>query len=166
MGTPHQGGNGVQLGKLLANVASLFVAADDRLLKHLERDSEWLQQQLGQYGPISGDFVTKFAFEEYKTPTAFGHSIMVRGRYITEAGKAAANKEQVVPRASAVVPGQANAEQIVIHADHSNMVKFTSKDDSGYTTVSEHLQIMANAAAEEIRLRWEAERRADDGRRL
>lgn len=79
MGTPHQGGNGVQLGRLLVNVASLFVAADDRLLRHLERDSEWLQQQLGQYGPISGDFVTKFAYEEYKTVTALGHSIMVRG---------------------------------------------------------------------------------------
>jgi hypothetical protein len=76
LGTPHQGGNGVQLGKLLVNIASEFVAADDGLLKHLERDSEWLQQQLGQYGPISGDFVTKFAFEEYKTRTAFG-SIMV-----------------------------------------------------------------------------------------
>ncbi len=77
MGTPHQGGSGVQLGKLLVNVASVFTAADDRLMKHLERDSEWLQQQLGQYGPISGDFVTKFAYEEYKTPTALGHSIMV-----------------------------------------------------------------------------------------
>lgn len=77
IGTPHQGGNGVQFGKLLANVVSLFVAADDRLMKHLERDSEWLQQQLGQFGPISGDFVTKFAYEEYKTPTALGHSIMV-----------------------------------------------------------------------------------------
>ena len=77
MGTPHQGGSGVQLGKLLVNVASIFMVADDRLLKHLERDSEWLQQQLGQYGPISGDFVTKFAFEEYKTPTILGHSIMV-----------------------------------------------------------------------------------------
>jgi len=79
MGTPHQGGNGVQLGQLLVNVASLFVAADNRLLKHLERDSEWLQQQLGQYSPISGDFVTKFAYEEYQTPTAFGQSIMVHG---------------------------------------------------------------------------------------
>jgi hypothetical protein len=78
MGTPHRGGNGVQLGRLLVNVASLFVAADDRILRHLERDSEWLQQQLGQYGPISGDFVTKFAFEEYETPTALGRSIMVR----------------------------------------------------------------------------------------
>ena len=77
MGTPHQGGSGVQLGQLLVNVASLFVPANDQLLQHLERDSEWLQQQLGQYGPISGDFVTKFAYEEYKTPTVLGHTIMV-----------------------------------------------------------------------------------------
>lgn len=77
MGTPHQGGSGIALGRLMVNVASVFVAADDRLLQHLERDSEWLQQQLGQYGLIGGDFVTKFAFEEYETPTMLGQSIMV-----------------------------------------------------------------------------------------
>jgi hypothetical protein len=77
MGTPHQGSSGVQLGKLLVNVASLCVAANDQLMKHLEQDSEWLQQQLGQYRPISGEFVIKFAYEEYKTPTVLGHSIMV-----------------------------------------------------------------------------------------
>jgi hypothetical protein len=77
MGTPHQGGNGVAFGNLLANIASVFVPADDRLLRHLERDSEWLQQQLGQYGPISSEFVTKFAYEEYPTPTVLGHSVMV-----------------------------------------------------------------------------------------
>ena len=78
MGTPHQGGSGVRLGKLMVNIASVFVAADNRLSRHLERDSEELQRQLGQYGPISGDFVTKFAFEEYQTPTVLGRSIMVR----------------------------------------------------------------------------------------
>jgi hypothetical protein len=77
MGTPHQGGSGVALGRLLANIASMFVPTDDRLLGHLERDSEWLQQQLGQYNPISIEFVTKFAYEEYSTPTLLGHSIMV-----------------------------------------------------------------------------------------
>ena len=77
MGTPHQGGNGVQLGKLLLNIASVFVAADNRLMKHLEQNSEWLQQQLGQYGPISSNFITKFAYEEYETPTVLGRSIMV-----------------------------------------------------------------------------------------
>jgi hypothetical protein len=163
MGTPHQGGNGVQLGRLLVNVASLFVAADDQILRHLARDSEWLQQQLGQYGPIGGDFVTKFAFEEYETPTAFGRSIMVR--CIRLAREVAANKRQAVPRSSAVVPGQADAEPIVIHADHTNMVRYTSREDSGYNIISEHLQIMVSAAPEEIRRRWESERRADEGRR-
>ncbi|KAF1974669.1 hypothetical protein BU23DRAFT_567462 [Bimuria novae-zelandiae CBS 107.79] len=77
MGTPHQGGNGVALGRLMVNVASVFVAADDRLLRHLERDSESLQQQLRQYAPISRDFVTKFAFEEYATPTVLGRSMVI-----------------------------------------------------------------------------------------
>ncbi|KAF2804401.1 tetratricopeptide repeat domain-containing protein [Mytilinidion resinicola] len=146
MGTPHQGGSGVQLGKLLVNVASVFVAADDRLMKHLERDSEWLQQQLGQYGQISGEFVTKFAYEEYMTPTVLGHSIMV------------------VPRASAVVPGAADGEPIVIHANHIDMVKFPSKEDSGYKTVSGHLQIMAQSASDVIPLRWEEESRVNAAR--
>ena len=87
----------MSLGKLLVNIASVFVAADSQLLRHLERDSEWLQQQLGQFALISGDFVTKFAFEEYETPTMLGHEIMVRNLHpagrgrprLTEAGGAA-----------------------------------------------------------------------------
>ncbi|CAI9635625.1 unnamed protein product [Alternaria burnsii] len=143
MGTPHQGGSGVALGKLMVNVASVFMAADDRLLQHLERDSEWLQQQLGQYGPISGDFVTKFAFEEYETPTVLGKSTMV------------------VPRASAVVPGAADGEPIAIHADHIHMVKFGSKTDPGYKTVSGHLRLMATRAGDAISQRWDTEGKLD-----
>jgi hypothetical protein len=52
---------------------------------------------------------------------------------------------EVVPRASAVVPRAADAEAIVIHEDHINMVKFSSKEDNGYKTVSGHLQIMAQS---------------------
>ncbi|KAF1366173.1 hypothetical protein EJ07DRAFT_170948 [Lizonia empirigonia] len=70
MGTLHQGGSSVALGRLMVNVASVFVAADDRLLQHLERDLEWLQQQLGQYGLMSGEFLTKFAYETYATQTS------------------------------------------------------------------------------------------------
>jgi len=70
----------------------------------------------------------------------------------------------VVPRASAVVPGQTDAEPIVIHADHTNMAKYIARDDSGYNTISGHLRIMANDAPVEIQRRWEAERRTDEGR--
>ena len=77
MGTPHQGGSGVQFAKLLVNAASVYKTTHDGLLRHLERDSEWLQHQLRLYGPISREFVTKFAYEEYETPIALGKSIMV-----------------------------------------------------------------------------------------
>lgn len=77
MGTPHQGVGGIAFGGLIVNLASISVAANNQLLKNLEEHSEWLQQQLGQYEPISKEFFTKFAFEEYKTPTVLGHSIMV-----------------------------------------------------------------------------------------
>jgi len=143
IGTPHQGGSGVQLGQLLVNVASVFVAADDHLLKHLEWDSEWLLQQLGQYNAISGDFVTKFAYEVYKTPMLLGRLVMV------------------VPKPSAIVPGAADAGPISTNADHINMVKFASKDSNEYRTVSGHLRIMAESAGVAIASRWAEEDRVD-----
>ncbi|KAI2623161.1 hypothetical protein GGR54DRAFT_629751 [Hypoxylon sp. NC1633] len=147
MGTPHQGSDSVPLGRSLMNIASIFVATNDRILQHLGRDSEWLQQQLDQYAPIGGEFVTKFAYEIFETPTLLGHKILV------------------VPKASAVVPGQADAEAIGIHSDHTHMIKFSSKDDGGYRKVSENLQIMARGAGETIRSRWETEVRVDTARR-
>jgi hypothetical protein len=42
MDTTYQGGSGVALGRLMVNVASVFVAANSGLLLHVERDLEWL----------------------------------------------------------------------------------------------------------------------------
>ena len=69
----------------------------------------------------------------------------------------------MVPRASAVVPGVADAEPIVIHADHINMVKFAAKEDNGYRTVSGHIRIMAQSAGEVISSSWETEKRVNAG---
>jgi hypothetical protein len=71
---------------------------------------------------------------------------------------------QVVPRASAVTPGAADAESIVIHADHIHMVKFESERNSGYKTVSGHLRIMAQSASGVVLLRWEEDNRVNIGR--
>ena len=70
---------------------------------------------------------------------------------------------QVVPKASAVVPGMADAEPIVIHADHINMVKFAAKEENGYRTVSGHIRIMAQSAGEVISSRWDEEGRVSAG---
>lgn len=61
------------------------------------------------------------------------------------------------------MPGAADAEPIVIHADHINMVKFRSKDDPGYRTVSRHLKLMTVDAGNAIGGRWEIEGRLDAG---
>ena len=70
----------------------------------------------------------------------------------------------MVPRASAVVPGAADAESIVIHTDHVNMVKFESVGNSGYKTVSGHLRVMAQNTGDVITSRWEEESRVSIGR--
>jgi hypothetical protein len=57
----------------------------------------------------------------------------------------------------------ADAEPIVIHADHINMVKFASKEDNGYRTLSGHLRIMVQSVGEVISARWETERRVNAG---
>jgi hypothetical protein len=79
MGSPHQGAAGVHLGELVLRIASIFVATDDKMVKHIKLGSEWLEQQLQQYAPIGQDFVTKFAYETLPTTSiAMGKKIMVR----------------------------------------------------------------------------------------
>ena len=68
MGTPHQGGQGVRLGKILLDVAKLQGSTSDSLLKHLEEHSELLQQQMSEFSYISQNFDIKFAYETKPTP--------------------------------------------------------------------------------------------------
>ena len=160
MGTPHQGGNGVPLGRLILKVASLAAKADDKILKHLERDSEWLQQQLIQYNPISSDFVTKFAYETLPTQTVLGGATMVSFIVAFTWGT---NPSQIVPHISAVVPGAADAESVAIHADHINMVKFDSRGDNGYKRVSGHLRLLAQKAPDAVRASRVKQEWAEEG---
>jgi hypothetical protein len=146
MGTPHQGGEGVAWGKRLVNVASIFVKTNDKLLNILERDSEVLQQQLGQYTSISSYFETKFAFETKAMSLALGQAIIV------------------VPKSSAVVPGQVNAEPIAIMENHINMVKFSSPNNNEFKRVAGHLILMAENAPTKVQENWLTERNIEAGK--
>ena len=59
---------------------------------------------------------------------------------------------QVVPKASAVVPGAADAEQIIIYTDYKEIVKFKSKEDNNYKKVLDYLIIMVKSAGSVISL--------------
>lgn len=68
-----------------------------------------------------------------------------------------------MPKASAVVPGAADAESVAISADHLNMVKFASSEDGGYRKVSGHLQLLAEEAPDAIGARWEEQDKIKKG---
>ncbi|KAH7086062.1 hypothetical protein BKA63DRAFT_560677 [Paraphoma chrysanthemicola] len=57
---------------------------------------------------------------------------------------------QVVPRASAVVPGVADGEPIATHTDHTNVVKFESRSNFRCKKLSGHLRMMAARAGDMI----------------
>lgn len=71
----------------------------------------------------------------------------------------------MVPHASAIIPGVADAEPIAIPADHLNMVKFTSRENSGYEKVSGHLKLLAQEAPSAVDARWSEQRRMTEGRK-
>lgn len=77
LGTPHQGGDGVAWGERLLMVASLFIHTNTRVLDNLKGDSEFLQHQMEQYGPISEKFTTIFAYEIYPTHLPTGSTLLV-----------------------------------------------------------------------------------------
>lgn len=42
LGTPHQGGQGVDIGKILASLGSLVTHSNSNIIKNLAEHSEWL----------------------------------------------------------------------------------------------------------------------------
>jgi len=105
-----------------------------------------LQQQLGQYAAISSDFETKFAFETKATPLALGQTMII------------------VPKSSAVVPGQVDAEPIAIMDNHIDMVKFSSKSNSEFRRVAAHLKLMAEIAPTKVQQNWSTEGSVEAGK--
>lgn len=77
-----------------------------------------------------------------------------------------ADQIQVVPYASAIVPGIADAEPVAIPADHLGMVKFSSREDGGYVKVSGHLKLLAEDAPEIVNSRWVEQDRIKEGRKI
>ena len=77
MGTPHQGGQGVGIGKIMLNIAKAQAHTSDNLLKQLEVHSELLQQQLSEFTLICQAFEMYFAYETKPTPIVGGVAMVV-----------------------------------------------------------------------------------------
>ena len=107
----------------------------DRALKHLGKESEWLEMQLDQYNAISKDFDTKFFYEAYPTPLPIGAMM-------------------IVPKTSAIIPGATDAEAIEIRKHHRNMTRYPAEDDDDFKTVANHICLMSRKANSKVAANW------------
>jgi hypothetical protein len=62
---------------------------------------------------------------------------------------------QIVPKASAVVPGMRDAESVEIRKDHTSLTKFRDSSDNDFQTVVGHLSLMCDSAGEKVAQSWE-----------
>ncbi|KAI5194011.1 hypothetical protein E4T38_09764 [Aureobasidium subglaciale] len=139
-GTPHQGGNGVALGKVLATIASAFIFTNPEILDHLEKGSEWLEQQLDYYKFIAADFDTKFFYETIPTRLPMGKTMLI------------------VDKNSAIVPGASNVESVEVSKNHSDMVKIHNNQEEEYKNIEDYLFLMSEEASLKVERNWEAEK--------
>jgi hypothetical protein len=63
----------------------------------------------------------------------------------------------IVPKSSAVIPGQVDAEPIAIMDHHINMVKFATQSNE-FRKVAGHLKLMVDKAPTKVQKNWLTER--------
>jgi hypothetical protein len=129
--------------KRLLQISGIFGHTNTRIVNHLCRESEFLKKQLTEYTPISQRFETKFCFEAYETDIPGYKKVLVSHILSHMNLKELRYCYQLVPQASAVVPGAMNAEQVLLYKDHIRMAKFSTENDNDFRTLCRHLRKMA-----------------------
>lgn len=76
-GTPHQGSDITCWGKLALRVSSIKYETNDRLIRHLDSQSESIETGLGDFASLATSIKTKYFYETFPTPIIGGASIMV-----------------------------------------------------------------------------------------
>ncbi|KAK7946085.1 uncharacterized protein PG986_010406 [Apiospora aurea] len=123
MGTPHRGSDAQSYGQFLAKIASATMRQPNtQLLEVLRRDSAILESQRDDFVGVSKKFDVVCFREEL--PTGIG---------------------LIVPAWPAVYEGD-RVEADGIHANHKDMTKFSSAQDTGYQRVLHHIQLMKTSS--------------------
>ena len=122
------------------------------VLKDLSRDSLELEKIQNGYLQASDDIKTIFFYEEYSTPIQWGLSKMVSSNKLWFSTLLIGKK--IVPRYLATIPGDLNAEVVVLHADHIQMVKFDGSGDSDYVRVARYLVGLVEDAPTKVEQNW------------
>jgi hypothetical protein len=62
--------------------------------------------------------------------------------------------KQIVPRASAILPGAVNQEVLCFSKDHKELVRFANIQDEDFQSVVSHLRVMIDACQAAIDRNW------------
>lgn len=62
---------------------------------------------------------------------------------------------QIVPKHSACIAGAVDTAVIGLSSDHSNMVKFKTGEEEGFTAVGDTLEIMLREATHNVNSNWQ-----------
>jgi hypothetical protein len=136
---------------MLVNIAAVALNKNTALLGHLAFNSERLRLLTEQFLPLVEDFEIKFFYETKKTELPGATSMLVS---MKEPFQNATNIHKIVPKDSAVVPTK-NSRSIGIEEGHRNMVRYLSRESSGYQKVARHLRESAADATAFVQRSWD-----------
>jgi hypothetical protein len=123
----------------------------------MDPDNEALKGLFENYNRINHLFRQRSFWELYKTP------VDVKGVGIKQVQVCQTYSSmhtwrltilEVVPRDSAVIPGQTNTQPTGINKNHSELVKYTSENDPDFVTVSNALILETRASFKRINDNW------------
>ncbi|KAG8824605.1 hypothetical protein FRC17_009068, partial [Serendipita sp. 399] len=135
-GTPHAGANGVQLVEWMCRLLSIYRSTSNKVLKDIKKDSSALEELQANYLPASEGIDTIFFYEAYETPIVGGV------------------RQMIVPRHSAIIAGDREANVVGLNADHCQIVKFSGNDDENYRTVAHYIRGFMEQGPAKIRENW------------
>ncbi|CCA75937.1 related to kinesin light chain [Serendipita indica DSM 11827] len=143
-GTPHSGLESITSLEVINRFASLYMKTTDVIIKDLQSHSSELANIQDLYTTASEKISSIFFCEEYVTSNT------------------ADQRDLNIPYHSATIPGDRNATTIVLHANHHNLVRFSSKEDDNYKAVQYHIKDYVNGAPAAVQEKWITENRLRD----
>ncbi|CAG7850983.1 SubName: Full=Related to kinesin light chain {ECO:0000313/EMBL:CCA74840.1} [Serendipita indica DSM 11827] len=146
-GTPHSGVKGVELLRTINRLLSIYLRTTDSILQHLMEHSAALENIQNLYVSASEEIETVLFYEVYETPIIGG------------------KRQMIVPRHSATAGGDRHATEEALDADHCEMVKFTSRKQTNYSTILSYIKMHVEGAMTAVTKKWateDAHRAVDD----
>ncbi|CAG7849813.1 SubName: Full=Related to kinesin light chain {ECO:0000313/EMBL:CCA76161.1} [Serendipita indica DSM 11827] len=138
-GTPHFGVEGTTFLEGINFILSVYMATTDAILKDLRSHSTELEN-IQRFWVAASEKISIIFFCEGYAMAGVGN----RG-------------ELNVPYYSATIAGDRNAATIVLHANHRNLVRFSSKENDNYITVHYYLKEYINNAPLTVQKKWNKE---------